>query len=734
MRRTRHLIRTILPALSLFAYATVVEAQVTVINMIPNAQSGETNQDSEPNLSVNPANPQQIAGTAFTSDPFGGANAPIFVSTNGGTTWSLNSILQSNNGSTGDVTVRFGGTTNALYAGTLRGGFNFRLNIQRSPNFTQPNLMTLLVDRTGAGVDQPYVQATTVLAGADLGKDRVYVGDNDFNGAAGRTATMDRSLDGIAAAPPPPANFATQRIEARATSGQDGPPIRPVYHGDGTVYGIFYGWRAFNGSIATTDVVMVRDDNWAAGGAPWTALVDPGDNVAGRRVVTGIQVPFDSNSQANFGQERFVGSNLSIAVDPRTSSRVYIAWADYPGGNPPYTLHVRRSDNRGATWTGDLITIPNATNPALAVNIDGKVGFLYQQVTGAVGAQIWETHLRRSTDLGVTWNDLLLARPPANAPAHTFLPYIGDYVHLLALGEDFYGIFSANNTPDLANFPQGVTYQRNANFATHTLLATDNVTPVPISIDPFFFHVFEGPQPYQRSVNSASYVGSSLAPESIASAFGANLATTTQSAPPGPPPTSLGGTTVTVKDAAGTSRLAPLFFVSPGQVNYEIPPGTVTGTASVTVASGSGASSRGPSQIAAVAPGLYSANGAGFGVAAANLVRVHSDGTQVTEPVAQFDPGSGTWVPVPIQFAPGDTLYLVLYGTGIRGNTGLAAVSLAVGFTNPAVFYAGPQGSFVGEDQVNAGPLSTALAGAGQVNVVLTVNGQVSNTVTVTFQ
>jgi hypothetical protein len=33
-----------------------------------------------------------------------------------------------------------------------------------------------------------------------------------------------------------------------------------------------------------------------------------------------------------------------------------------------------------------------------------------------------------------------------------------------------------------------VSYQRNANFTTHTLLRNDGVTPVPISIDPFFFH------------------------------------------------------------------------------------------------------------------------------------------------------------------------------------------------------------------------------------------------------
>ena len=95
----------------------------------------------------------------------------------------------------------------------------------------------------------------------------------------------------------------------------------------------------------------------------------------------------------------------------------------------------------------------------------------------------------RTDDGFTTVQDLVLANVPADAPAPSFLPYIGDYVHLLAVGRDFHGIFSANNTPDLANFPNGVTYQRNANFVTKTLLGTNNQTPVNVSIDPFFFKV-----------------------------------------------------------------------------------------------------------------------------------------------------------------------------------------------------------------------------------------------------
>src|SRR5213593_4748766 len=82
---------------------------VVVVNMIPRSLSRETNQDSEPSLSVNPANPLQIEGTAFTPDPMGGPLAPLFVSTDGGNTWSLNSIIPSGagNSSTHDVSLAF---------------------------------------------------------------------------------------------------------------------------------------------------------------------------------------------------------------------------------------------------------------------------------------------------------------------------------------------------------------------------------------------------------------------------------------------------------------------------------------------------------------------------------------------------------------------------------------------------------------------------------------------------
>ena len=68
-----------------------------------------------------------------------------------------------------------------------------------------------------------------------------------------------------------------------------------------------------------------------------------------------------------------------------------------------------------------------------------------------------------------------------------FFPYLGDYVRLLSVGRDFYGIFSGSNVPDLAHFPSGVSYQRNADWPTQRLIGLDGVSTVSASIDPFFF-------------------------------------------------------------------------------------------------------------------------------------------------------------------------------------------------------------------------------------------------------
>jgi hypothetical protein len=459
-----------------------------IVNMIPRSLSGEANQDSEPNLAVNPENPQQLVATAFTRDPFNGPLAPVYVSTDGGLTWSLLSTVPGGPG-TLDISVGFSSTGGTLYAGILNFG-SAHLNVLRTRTPFAPTPMAQLVDRPKE--DQPWVSAATVADGPGAGQDRVFIGHNDFN-AKPRTASVESSADARTAAAP--AGFAPRRVEHRTTVGQDGPPIRTAVHPDGTVYAAFQRWQKVVANTKTftdalVDIVVVRDDNWAQAAPGFSDLTDPADGTVGARVATDRFVHFTA-SIGPLGQER-IGADLAIAVDPADSAKVWVAWCDRVGGQAgtDWTLHVRRSTDRGRTWSADdLHTIANAKNPALAVDSGGTVGLLCQQLAGAGGAARWVTRLELTGDAWKTApTPMVLHTALASDPPRTGLPYLGDYLRLLAVGRDFYGVFSGSNLPDPANFPLGVTYQRNANWTSRTLLNADNASPVRTSIDPFFLH------------------------------------------------------------------------------------------------------------------------------------------------------------------------------------------------------------------------------------------------------
>jgi uncharacterized protein (TIGR03437 family) len=235
-------------------------------------------------------------------------------------------------------------------------------------------------------------------------------------------------------------------------------------------------------------------------------------------------------------------------------------------------------------------------------------------------------------------------------------------------------------------------------------------------------------------VSAANFGGAELASESIVAAFGAGLATATQVATSLPLPTTLAGTRVLAPDSAGVERDAPLFFVAPAQVNYLIPVGTAAGAATVVITSGDGKVSTGVVQIAAVAPGLFSANASGQGVASGVALRVKADGTQTFEPIARFDQAQNRFVAAPIDLGPAtDQVFLILYGTGFRNRSSLTAVACKIGGADAEVLFAGAAPGFVGLDQSNV-RLPRSLAGRGEVNVVMTVDSKAVNMVRVAIR
>lgn len=252
--------------------------------------------------------------------------------------------------------------------------------------------------------------------------------------------------------------------------------------------------------------------------------------------------------------------------------------------------------------------------------------------------------------------------------------------------------------------------------------------------------VFAATNPHLQSANLANVSAASykaepvLAAGSIVSAFGTALATDTIAASTRPLPGVLQGTRVLVRDSAGTERRAALFYVSPTQINYQIPTDTALGEATIIALSGDGSSAFGKVQIVPVAPGLFAANSNGQGVPAAQLLRVKANGTQSYETMAQFDPAQNRFIAVPIDFgAETDQVFLILYGTGIRGRSSLSATTVALGGTDASVVFAGAQGDFIGLDQINV-LFPRTLAGRGDVDVALKVDGQAANVVRIYFK
>jgi len=212
--------------------------------------------------------------------------------------------------------------------------------------------------------------------------------------------------------------------------------------------------------------------------------------------------------------------------------------------------------------------------------------------------------------------------------------------------------------------------------------------------------------PPLTALSSASGLGVA-APASYASAYGSGLASS-----------------VALRDSAGVSYTPAVIYSSPTQVNFEVPAGVAPGASVVTLGAQSAAL-----QIAAVAPGLFSLNTAGL--AAAYTILVGPGNTQTVAAIFAVDDGVIVYVPIALSQLSADQVYLILYGTGIRGAA--SSVTVAINGIDAPVLYSGPQGQYPDLDQVNV-LLPQQLAASGLANIVLTAAGAASNTVNVLIE
>lgn len=223
-------------------------------------------------------------------------------------------------------------------------------------------------------------------------------------------------------------------------------------------------------------------------------------------------------------------------------------------------------------------------------------------------------------------------------------------------------------------------------------------------------------------VDSAGYRSGPLAPGGLYSLFGWGMGSTELASPP--LGTTLGGRSLTIRDRDGTERQAVLLYVSERQVNFVAPEGLAVGPATLRLTDAAGDSAELAVDLAAVAPGLFTAAQNGRGAPSGTALRVAAGGARTETPLAECGPAGC----VPAEIDPGgpeDQVFLVLYGTGLRHGT--AAQAKLCGVEAP-VLYAGPHSLYEGLDQINLS-LPRELAGRGECELIVTVNGIAANAV-----
>lgn len=309
-------------------------------------------------------------------------------------------------------------------------------------------------------------------------------------------------------------------------------------------------------------------------------------------------------------------------------------------------------------------------------------GLLYFISAGPDGAELWRSN-------GTAAGTVLLKEltgPGILDPTTIAGTAVGD-IFISVPADNGYQLWrstgtSAGTTPILPSFLSPITeiagFQTEIYFGGHSALEGNELWTTPLF-----------PAITTSGIVDAASFRSFVAPGGLASVFGTELSGVTAAAAGLPLPTTLAGIRVQV---GGVD--APLLFVSPRQINFQIPFGTPIQSVPVVVIAGTQQSVPELATVAVYAPATFVTD------AGRPIVQKHSDGTLIT-------PEN--------RAKPGDTL--IVYVTGIGGldvepATGAAASAsplsvstvtptVTVGAVPVQVLFAGLAPNFVGLGQIN---------------------------------
>jgi uncharacterized protein (TIGR03437 family) len=227
-----------------------------------------------------------------------------------------------------------------------------------------------------------------------------------------------------------------------------------------------------------------------------------------------------------------------------------------------------------------------------------------------------------------------------------------------------------------------------------------------------------GPTIVANGVVSAASFQPKISPGALATIAGSNLATSTTTSAAAPLPTTYAEASVTVNGKA-----APILYASPSQINFQVPWETATGTATVKVTVDGTTSSAATVPVTAAAPGIFfNSSGAAIAQNHDYSLNTPSNPAHGGSYLIAYLTGSGPVTPTVADGA-------ATPATGLVQPT--LPVSVTIGGAPATVLGSALSPGFVSLLQLNIS-VPTGLA-AGNYPMVVTINGQASNSATVSI-
>jgi uncharacterized protein (TIGR03437 family) len=457
----------------------------------------------------------------------------------------------------------------------------------------------------------------------------------------------------------------------------------------------------------------------------------------------------------------------AITVDPIDAATAYVTFSGFPTDG---TGHVYRTRDAGSSWSdvsGDMPNVPvndisvdadlldtlyAGTDAGVMISTNAganwtSLGFgLPKVVVSSLSLQRRARVLRAATHGRSVWE---IAVPLASSSAQPLITSVSPTV--VNAGDAAFTL-----TVTGSNFVAGTILRWNGQDRPTTVADGNHLTArIPaadiasvgradvLAFNPsrgggasnsLTFAIGPAPASISTAFVSAAFPlgGNALAPRSIASIYGTNLAPAVASADVAPPlPFALSGTRLTL---AGNP--VPLFFISPGQINFQVPFIPVSGTTQVPLVITQGTFSTTVTvTLRPFAPGLFTTNSQGSGQAATIIA---SSGV-LAAPAGAF--------PDSRPAKKGEAVSIYCTGLGdVRNRPGLGSPSPAgplattiatplvtIGGARAAILFSGLAPGFVGLYQVNV--TVPADAGSGDaVPISLSIGGVTSNTATIAIE